>query len=112
MGQFRRGRSQLAWMPRKTVASSENRRNFKPDTNVILFDHVTTTRRIVMQGVRAVRDRGPTVKKIITYRESAGKGHRKPRVRGHRARCALVAGYDAGFAHVRGDNLPSMLSLT
>jgi orotate phosphoribosyltransferase len=40
--------------------------NFKPDTTVILFDDVTTKGGSVMRAVRAVRDRGGTVKKIIT----------------------------------------------
>jgi orotate phosphoribosyltransferase len=40
--------------------------NFKPDTNVILFDDVTTKGGSVMQAVREVRARGATVKKIIT----------------------------------------------
>jgi orotate phosphoribosyltransferase len=39
--------------------------NFKPDSNVILFDDVTTKGGSVMQAVRAVRARGATVKKII-----------------------------------------------
>ena len=40
--------------------------NFKPDSNVILFDDVTTKGGSVMKAVHAVRARGATVKKIIT----------------------------------------------
>ena len=40
--------------------------NFKPGTTVILFDDVTTKGGSVMQAVRAVRDRGARVAKIIT----------------------------------------------
>jgi orotate phosphoribosyltransferase len=40
--------------------------NFKPNTNVILIDDVTTKGGSVMQAVRAVRDKGATVKKVIS----------------------------------------------
>ena len=40
--------------------------NFKPDGAVVLFDDVTTKGGSVMQAVRAVRDRGARVAKIIT----------------------------------------------
>jgi orotate phosphoribosyltransferase len=40
--------------------------NFRPNTNVVLFDDVTTRGGSVMEAVRAVRSRGGTVKKIIT----------------------------------------------
>jgi orotate phosphoribosyltransferase len=40
--------------------------NFKPNATVILFDDVTTKGGSVMQAVRAVREQGATVKKIIT----------------------------------------------
>jgi orotate phosphoribosyltransferase len=40
--------------------------NFKPNSTVALFDDVTTKGGSVMQAVRAVRDQGATVKKIIT----------------------------------------------
>ena len=40
--------------------------NFKPDSTVILFDDVTTKGGSVMQAVRAVREKGATVKRIIT----------------------------------------------
>ena len=40
--------------------------NFKPDGAVVLFDDVTTKGGSVMQAVRAVRDRGARVSKIIT----------------------------------------------
>jgi len=40
--------------------------NFKPDSAVVLFDDVTTKGGSVMQAVRAVRDRGARVSKIIT----------------------------------------------
>jgi orotate phosphoribosyltransferase len=40
--------------------------NFRPNTNVVLFDDVTTRGGSVMEAVRAVRGRGATVKKIIT----------------------------------------------
>lgn len=40
--------------------------NFKDGTTVVLFDDVTTKGGSVMQAVRAVRDRGATVTKIIT----------------------------------------------
>jgi orotate phosphoribosyltransferase len=39
---------------------------FRPDTKVILFEDVTTTGGSVMKAVRAVRDQGCTVKKILT----------------------------------------------
>jgi orotate phosphoribosyltransferase len=40
--------------------------NFRPNTNVVLFDDVTTRGGSVMEAVRAIRGRGATVKKIIT----------------------------------------------
>ena len=40
--------------------------NFKPDGAVVLFDDVTTKGGSVMQAVRAVRERGARVAKIIT----------------------------------------------
>jgi orotate phosphoribosyltransferase len=40
--------------------------NFRPNSNVILFDDVTTKGGSVMQAVQAVRAQGATVKKIIT----------------------------------------------
>jgi orotate phosphoribosyltransferase len=40
--------------------------NFRPNTTVVLCEDVTTTGGSVMQAVRAVRDQGATVKKIIT----------------------------------------------
>ena len=40
--------------------------NFKPDSAVVLFDDVTTKGGSVMQAVRAVRERGARVAKIIT----------------------------------------------
>ena len=39
---------------------------FRPNSKVILFEDVTTTGGSVMKAVRAVRDRGCTVKKILT----------------------------------------------
>jgi len=39
---------------------------FRPGSKVILFEDVTTTGGSVMKAVRAVRDQGCTVKKIIT----------------------------------------------
>jgi orotate phosphoribosyltransferase len=39
---------------------------FRPGMNVILFEDVTTTGGSVMKAVRAVRDQGATVDKIIT----------------------------------------------
>jgi orotate phosphoribosyltransferase len=40
--------------------------NFTPNTTVVLVEDVTTRGGSVMQAVRAVRERGATVKKIIT----------------------------------------------
>lgn len=40
--------------------------NFTPNSTVVLFEDVTTTGESVMQAVRAVRQQGGTVKKIIT----------------------------------------------
>lgn len=40
--------------------------NFTNNSNVVLIDDVTTKGGSVMEAVRAVRDRGATVKKIIT----------------------------------------------
>ena len=40
--------------------------NFRPNTTVALCEDVTTTGGSVMQAVRAVREQGATVKKIIT----------------------------------------------
>jgi orotate phosphoribosyltransferase len=39
--------------------------NFRPNSNVVLFDDVTTRGGSVMDAVHAVRDRGATVAKII-----------------------------------------------
>jgi orotate phosphoribosyltransferase len=39
---------------------------FRPNSKVILFDDVTTTGGSVMKAVRAVRDQGCTVRKILT----------------------------------------------
>jgi orotate phosphoribosyltransferase len=40
--------------------------NFRPNTTVVLFEDVTTKGNSVMQAVRAVRQQGAVVKKIIT----------------------------------------------
>jgi orotate phosphoribosyltransferase len=40
--------------------------NFTPNTTVILFDDVTTKGGSVLQAVRAVREQGATVKRVIT----------------------------------------------
>jgi orotate phosphoribosyltransferase len=40
--------------------------NFQPNTNVILFDDVTTKGGSVLEAVRAVRERGAIVEKVIT----------------------------------------------
>ena len=40
--------------------------NFRPGTNVVLFEDVTTRGGSVMQAVQAVRAQGATVKKVIT----------------------------------------------
>lgn len=40
--------------------------NFSPNTTVVLIEDVTTRGGSVMQAVRAVRERGATVKRIIT----------------------------------------------
>jgi len=40
--------------------------NFRPDSNVVLFEDVTTRGGSVMEAVNAVRSRGATVSKIIT----------------------------------------------
>ncbi len=40
--------------------------NFRKETNVVLIEDVTTTGGSVMQAVRAVREQGATVRKIIT----------------------------------------------
>jgi orotate phosphoribosyltransferase len=40
--------------------------NFRPHSTVVLFDDVTTKGGSVMQAVRAVRERGSTVKRVIT----------------------------------------------
>jgi orotate phosphoribosyltransferase len=40
--------------------------NFRPNTNVVLIEDVTTKGGSVMQAVRAVRAQGATVKKVIT----------------------------------------------
>jgi orotate phosphoribosyltransferase len=53
---------------------------FRPNSKVILFEDVTTTGGSVMKAVRAVRDQGCTVKKIITIvdrGEGAGKNLEK-----------------------------------
>ncbi len=54
--------------------------NFKPEATVVLFDDVTTKGGSVLQAVRAVRERGATVKKIITIvdrLEGAGENLQK-----------------------------------
>ncbi len=40
--------------------------NFRPNSNVVLFEDVTTRGGSVMEAVQAVRGRGATVRKIIT----------------------------------------------
>jgi orotate phosphoribosyltransferase len=40
--------------------------NFRPNSTVVLFEDVTTTGESVMQAVRAARQQGATVRKIIT----------------------------------------------
>ena len=40
--------------------------NFRPNTNVVLIEDVTTKGGSVMQAVKAVRAQGATVKKVIT----------------------------------------------
>lgn len=40
--------------------------NFTPNTTVVLIDDVTTLGGSVMEAVRAVREKGATIKKIIT----------------------------------------------
>jgi len=40
--------------------------NFRPNTTVVLFDDVTTRGGSVLEAVRAVRERGATVKRVIT----------------------------------------------
>jgi orotate phosphoribosyltransferase len=40
--------------------------NFRPNTNVVLFEDVTTRGGSVMEAVRAVRAQGATVKKVIS----------------------------------------------
>jgi orotate phosphoribosyltransferase len=40
--------------------------NFRPNTRVVLIDDVTTKGGSVMQAVRAVREQGATVKRVIT----------------------------------------------
>jgi orotate phosphoribosyltransferase len=45
---------------------------FRPNSKVILFEDVTTTGGSVMKAVRAVRDQGCTVKKIITIVDRGG----------------------------------------
>jgi orotate phosphoribosyltransferase len=45
---------------------------FRPNSKVILFDDVTTTGGSVMKAVRAVRDQGCTVKKILTIVDRGG----------------------------------------
>jgi orotate phosphoribosyltransferase len=40
--------------------------NFRPNTNVVLFEDVTTRGGSVMEAVRAVRAHGATVKKVIS----------------------------------------------
>jgi len=54
--------------------------NFKPKMTVVLFDDVTTKGGSVLQAVRAVRERGATVKKVITIvdrLEGAGENLKK-----------------------------------
>jgi orotate phosphoribosyltransferase len=45
---------------------------FRPNSKVILFDDVTTTGGSVLKAVRAVRDQGCTVKKILTIVDRGG----------------------------------------
>jgi orotate phosphoribosyltransferase len=40
--------------------------NFKPSTNVVLFDDVTTLGGSVIKAIHAVREHGSTVKRVIT----------------------------------------------
>jgi orotate phosphoribosyltransferase len=40
--------------------------NFRPDSNVVLFEDVTTRGGSVMEAVNAVRSRGATISKIVT----------------------------------------------
>jgi orotate phosphoribosyltransferase len=40
--------------------------NFKPNTNVVLFDDVTTLGGSVTKAIHAVREHGSTVKRVIT----------------------------------------------
>jgi orotate phosphoribosyltransferase len=40
--------------------------NFRPNTNVVLLEDVTTRGGSVMQAVQAVRAQGATVKKVIS----------------------------------------------
>jgi orotate phosphoribosyltransferase len=92
--------STASWCAKRKDHDTERKidRNFKPDTNVILFDDVTE-RGSVTQAVRA---RGASVKKIITLVDRL-EGPPKPGQRGDRASCAL---YDARFARVRGGPKP------
>lgn len=46
--------------------------NFRPNSTVVLFEDVTTTGDSIMQAVRAVRQQGGTVKKIITIVDRLG----------------------------------------
>jgi orotate phosphoribosyltransferase len=81
--------------------------NFKPDTNVILFDDVTTKGGSVMQAMRAVRARGATVKKIITLvdrREGASENLGKEGIE-------LVALYTTRGSQVSGEYVPSTSKL-
>ena len=64
------GRPVAGFVVRKEIKDHGTERkidgNFKPGTTVILFDDVTTKGGSVMQAVRAVRERGARVAKIIT----------------------------------------------
>ena len=64
------GRSVAGFVVRKEIKDHGTERkidgNFKPGSTVIVIDDVTTKGGSVMQAVRAVRDRGARVAKIIT----------------------------------------------
>jgi len=64
------GRPVSGFVVRKEIKDHGTERkidgNFKPGSNVILFDDVTTKGGSVMQVVRAVRERGARVKTVIT----------------------------------------------
>jgi orotate phosphoribosyltransferase len=62
--------------------------NFKPDSNIILIDDVTTKGGSVMKAVQAVRAPAARVKKIIILVDRL-KGPAKTSAKRDRARCAL-----------------------